>query len=389
MSPPGTDTNPTLDKTLDTTMARYTQLISSAKTYWNITDDEVEIATTPKTEVMRIDKMRLYRYEPLVPQQVETPLLIVYSLIGRYTMMDLQEDRSIVRNLLERGITIYLVDWGEPGRADRFLRFEDYVEEYVARSVDYICDAEDVEQVAQLGVCEGGVFTSSYAALHPEKVSHLALAVTPIDFHADQKEPEALENGFLNRMARNFEAGEIEDMIDSFGYLPGQLTGLIFQEMTPAKTLTKYNWDLPGALSGSRDQALNFLRMEKWLSDRPHHPAEAAKQWMNELYRENRLAKGEFYLDGERVDLGRLTMPVLNIFALKDHIIPAPTSRALRGLVGTDDYIELELGVGHIGTFVSRRANNLFSDTLADWLSERQIPASSAAKPEQAAEAAA
>lgn len=381
------DTPSSASHILSETLSRCGDLVASARHYYSIRDEEVEIATTPKSEVLSIDKMRLYRYEPLSPRRVSTPLLIVYSLIGRYTMMDLQQDRSIVRNLLEQGIEVYLLDWGEPGRADRFLRFEDYVEEYVARSVEHICAADDKQAVAILGVCEGGVFSASYAALHPERVSHLALAVTPIDFHADQEEPEKLERGFLNRWARNVDGADIEDMIDSFGYLPGHLTGFIFQEMTPAKTLTKYNLDLPGALAGSREQALHFLRMEKWLADRPHHPAEAAKQWMVELYQENRLARGEFHLDDERVDLRRLTMPILNIFASKDHIIPAPTSRALGRLAGTGDYTELELPVGHIGTFVSRKANRRFSDTLAQWLTDRQGVASP--RPPRPSEAAA
>lgn len=361
---------------LGDTAAASRRLLDSMRHYYEIRDDEVEIATAPKEAIMRIDRTRLYRYQPTAPRTVTTPLLIVYSLIGRYTMMDLQPDRSIIRNLLDRGIEVYLLDWGHPGRADRGIRFEDYVEEYIARSVEQIRVREGVDQVALLGVCEGGVFTASYAALHPECVSHLAVAVTPFDFHADAEEPDKLEHGFLNRWARSIDNEVIEALIESFGYLPGYATGLIFQEMTPAKTLTKYNWDLPSAMAGSREQALHFLRMEKWLADRPHHPAAAARQWMIELYRENRLARGEFTLDGQPVDLKRLTMPILNIFALKDHIIPAPTSRALGRLAGTDDYTELELPVGHIGTFVSRRANRRFSDTLADWLADREPPSS-------------
>lgn len=363
------------------------RMIDGARHLGTIRDHEVEIATARKTEILRIDKMRLYHYEPTTPRRVATPLLIVYSLIGRYTMMDLQEDRSIIRNLLAHGIEIYLVDWGNPGRADRGLQFEDYVEEYVGRSVEHLREREGVDQVALLGVCEGGVFTACYAALHPELISHLAVAVTPIDFHADAEAPDRLEHGFLNRWARNVDNDVIAELIESWGHLPGYMTGLIFQEMTPVKTLTKYNWDLPAALAGSREQALHFLRMEKWLADRPHHPVAAARQWMIELYRENRLARGEFTLDGQTVDLSRLTMPILNIFALKDHIIPAPTSRALERLAGTDDYTELELPVGHIGTFVSRKANRRFSDTLADWLASRQPSRASIASGPSEAEA--
>ena len=74
---------------------------------------------------------------------------------------------------------------------------------------------------------------------------------------------------------------------------------------------------------------LNFLRMEKWLADRPHHPGEAAKQWLKDLYQDNKLVKSEFELAGRKVDLAKITMPVLNIFAKDDHIIPPQTSQAL------------------------------------------------------------
>lgn len=336
-----------------------------------IRDEDVEIATSEKEVVYTNGKMSLYRYKALAPQQAATPLLIVYSQIGRYTMMDLQPDRSLVRNLLERGIDVYLVDWGNPNRSDRWLRFDDYVEDYIASCVDEICANHGVSQISLLGVCEGGVFVTCYAALHPERVANLALAVTPIDFHADLDEPENLEQGYMNRWARNLSRTELEELIDSYGQMPGQVTGMMFREMTPVQTITKYNWDFPDAISGSQDEVMNFLRMEKWLSDRPHHPAEAAKQWLVELYLENRLANGAFEIDGEVIHLGNLTMPILNVFATKDHIVPPPTSRALRDHVSTTDYQELELSAGHIGTFVSRKANRLFSEKLANWLLER------------------
>jgi len=80
---------------------------------------------------------------------------------------------------------------------------------------------------------------------------------------------------------------------------------------------------------------------------------EAAKQWLKDLYQDNKLIKGELELGGRKVDLAQLTMPVLNIYAQDDHIIPPPTSRALAGKIGTDDYTELGLPGGHIGVFVS------------------------------------
>ena len=80
-----------------------------------IRDEDVRIAETPKDEVFRSGKTVLYHYRPLPGSPVETgPVLIVYSLIGRYTVIDLQEDRSLVRNLMTHGCDPYVIDWGTP-----------------------------------------------------------------------------------------------------------------------------------------------------------------------------------------------------------------------------------------------------------------------------------
>src|SRR5260221_13869608 len=74
-------------------------------------DRDVQIATTPKREVFRQDKTTLYHYEPTVKTTMKVPVLVVYGLVGRYTMADLQEDRSLIRNLLGQGVDLYVVDW--------------------------------------------------------------------------------------------------------------------------------------------------------------------------------------------------------------------------------------------------------------------------------------
>ena len=104
---------------------------------------------------------------------------------------------------------------------------------------------------------------------------------------------------------------------------------------------------------------LNFLRMEKWLADRPHHPGEAAKQWLKDLYQDNQLVKGEFGLGGRTVDLRKITMPVLNIFAKDDHIIPPKTHAGAGRLVGTKDYTRDRLPGGHVGVFVSGKSQGI------------------------------
>lgn len=345
------------------------RIANGLKLLAQIKDEDVQIGTTPKEEVFREDKVALYHFLPVTKLTVKVPVLVVYGLIGRYTMADLQEDRSLIRNLIQQGVDVYAVNWGNPDRSDRWLTLEDYIDGYLEDCVQVICERHGLDQVNLLGICEGGVFTLCYAALHPEKVKNLAVTITPVDFHADTQETK-LERGFLNVWTRSLEPADIDSLVEAFGYLPGKFMGMVFSMLTPVKSLTKYNVDLLDVFD-SEDKLMNFLRMEKWLADRPHHPGEAAKQWLKELYQENRLVKGEFTLGGREVLLSNLRMPVLNVYALDDHIIPPSCAKALAPLVGTEDYQEIALPGGHVGVFVSGKSQGIVGKGLFDWLKAR------------------
>jgi polyhydroxyalkanoate synthase len=344
------------------------KIASGTKLFEEIRDEHVEIATTPKDEVWRQDKVTLYRYRPVTEPKVSTPVLIVYGLIGRYTMADLQEDRSLVRNLLNLGVDLYVVDWGNPSRADRWLTLDDYIDGYLAECVEVIRERHGIDKVSLLGICEGGVFTTCYAALQPETVKNLVLTITPVDFHGDANEAR-LGFGFINLWTRSLNPEDIDRLIEAYGNLPGEFMGSVFSMMTPMRTLTKYNLDLLEVMDDKK-KLLNFLRMEKWIADRPHHPGEAAKQWLKDLYQDNKLVKGELELGGRRVDLKNITMPVLNVFAKDDHIIPPATTQALKLCIGSPDYQELALPGGHVGVFVGGKSQGLLGPGIANWLAE-------------------
>jgi polyhydroxyalkanoate synthase len=346
------------------------KIVRGTELFSKLRDDEVRIATTPKDEVWRQDKVTLYHYRPLAEQKVSTPVLIVYGLIGRYTMADLQEDRSLVRNLLNLGVDLYVVDWGNPSRADRWLTLDDYIDGYLAECVRVISERHSIKKVSLLGICEGGVFTTCYAALRPANVKGLVLTITPIDFHGDTAE-NRLGQGFINIWTRSLEPQDIDRLIEAYGNLPGELMGSVFSMMTPMRTLMKYNLDMLEVMDDEK-KFLNFLRMEKWIADRPHHPGEAAKQWLKDLYQDNKLIDNAFMINGRQVDLRNLTMPVLNVFAKDDHIIPPATSRALGAKVGTRDYTELALPGGHVGVFVGGKSQALLGSGIAKWLAARE-----------------
>lgn len=344
------------------------RIAEGAKLFSEVKDEEVQIATTPKDVVFQQDKVTLYRYRPLAEtQSVGIPVLICYGLVGRWTMADLQEDRSLIRNLLKLGVDLYVVDWGNPSRADRFLTLDDYIDGYLDECMSFIAEASGKPKVNLLGICEGGVFATAYAALHPEKINGLILTITPIDFHADMEGEQRKGHGFINLWTRNLDPKDIDRLIDVYGSLPGEFMGSVFSMLTPMRTMTKYNLDLLDVMDDKK-KFMNFLRMEKWIADRPHHPGEAAKQWLKDLYQNNKLVKNELEIGGRKVDLGKISAPVLNIFATDDHIVPPATSQGLKRVVGTKDYTELPLPGGHIGVFVGGKGNALLGPSIADWL---------------------
>jgi polyhydroxyalkanoate synthase len=335
----------------------------------HLKDQDVQIATADKEVVFREDKTTLYRYKSTAKRTIDVPVLVAYGQIGRYTMTDLQEDRSMLRNLLALGVDVYAVDWGSPTRGDRWLTFEDYVDVYLADCIEHICRAHGVPAINLLGICEGGVFSLCYAALSPKRVKNLILTITPVDFHQDQAEGR-LNHGFVNLWTRSLGDEDIERLIEANGNLPGELMSYVFAQMTPGATMSKYNVGLLDTFEDEK-RLLNFLRMEKWLADRPHHPGEAAKQLLVNLYKNNELVRGEFKLGGRTVNLRDIKVPVLNVFAKDDHVIPPKTTQALRGAVGSKDYTEIGLDGGHVGVFVSGKSQGVLAKGIVDWLKKR------------------
>src|SRR5688572_25812730 len=141
---------------------------------------------TPRSEAMRRGKTVLWRYARAAPDAGLAPLVICYALVNRPYMMDLQPDRSLIRRLLDQGVDLYLIDWGYPDGADRYLEVSDYVLRYLPRCVDAVAESSGYDSVNLLGVCQGGTLSLCYTALHPERVRNLVTMVTPVDFRTPE-----------------------------------------------------------------------------------------------------------------------------------------------------------------------------------------------------------
>ena len=326
---------------------------------------QIEIGFTPKEAIYQEENIILYHYLPTVKKPFSIPLLIVYALVNRPYMVDLQENRSLVSSLLAQGIDVYLVDWGYPTRSDRWRTISDYVNGYLDTCVDVIRERHSLERINLLSICQGGTLSLCYTALHQDKVQNLVTMVAPVDFHVN--------DGLLNTWSGctyGPESMNVDVMVDALGNIPGDFMNFGFLMLKPFQLNVEKYLGLADILDDEA-KLINFLRMEKWIFDSPDQAGETFRQFIKDFYQANKLIKGEITLDGQRVDLKDITIPVLNIFAEEDHLVPPASTLAMEKYIGSQDYSVLSFPVGHIGMYVSGKVQKDLPPAIANWLKER------------------
>lgn len=322
---------------------------------------DIPAGVTPKEAVYAEDKLVLYHYshpDGRAPK-CKTPLLIVYALVNRPYMTDLQENKSMIRGLLEQGLDVYLIDWGYPDRSDRFVSLDDYINGYIDNCVDAIREEHGIDAINILGICQGGAFSLCYTSLHTDKVKNLITMVTPVDFHT--------EDNMLSHWIKHI---DVDLLVDTLGNIPGDLMNWTFLNLKPYRLIGQKYIDMVDILDNPK-QVCNFMYMEKWIFDSPDQAGEAYRQFVKDFYQDNKLIAGEVEIGNETVNLKNIDIPVLNIYAQDDHLVPPSASKPLRDAVGTKDYTELSFKGGHIGIYVSGSAQALVPPSIGKWLNER------------------
>jgi polyhydroxyalkanoate synthase len=320
---------------------------------------DTEIATTPYDIVYEQDRVKLKHYRPVTESQYNHPLLVVYALINRETMLDLQPGRSVVQNFLQQGIDLYMIDWGYPSRKDRYLTIDDHVNVYMDDIVDFIREKHGVPRIHLMGICMGGTFSVIYSALHPEKIQTLVTTVTPTNFDTDQ----GLLHIWMN-------AVDADRMVETFGNMPGDFLNFGFLILNPARLMVdKYVGFLENM--DNKNFVENFVRMEKWIFDSPDVPGETFRQFIKDCYQKNLLIQNKMEVGGRRVDLKKITMPLLNFYGKYDHLVPPAACEFLTRNVGSSDVEDICLETGHIGIYVSSKCQKEFAPKIADWMKTR------------------
>src|SRR3974390_1840995 len=286
---------------------------------------KIPTGTTPREVIYTRNKTTLYRYKS-TQRRHKTPLLFVYALINRPYIFDLRPESSFVKFLLDQGYDVFLIDWGTPGWEDRDMDFDDYIGEHLPLCVDRMLRASGAESYTLFGYCMGGTMAAMYAALHPEHLRNLVCLTAPFDFSDTGLYGIWLED-------RHFDP---ERLATGFGNIPGNLIDTGNMMLRPVVNYVGSNVGMWDRLLAGKDMT-SFLALNKWVKDGVAFPGAAFVQWITQFYQQNLLIKGEVTVKGERVDLSRITVPLLNIAGEKDHIATPQRVAPLNEVVSSGD----------------------------------------------------
>lgn len=321
-----------------------------------------DVGAMAKDLLWRDGTAALYRYRPLLDEIYRLPLLIVTPPSNKGYIFDLAKGQSFVEYMLERGYDVYVLDWHIPRRAEAGLGLTDYVERFVGESVERTLTAAGVDQLSLAGYCMGGVLATMYAALHPDgAVSNLIAFATPIDFTHMR-----LFQVWTDR--RHF---DVDGIVDQLGIIPPEMMLGGFDLMRPANraagqiNLWTNMWN---------DEFVKSYRMfDRWAAETLPVPGEYFREQIKDLMWGNRLAEGTMELGGQRVDLARISVPILNIVALHDHVVQHEATQPLMTMTGSADREEIVAKGGHVSLVAGPGALRRLWPHIDAWLGKRSL----------------
>lgn len=271
------------------------------------------------------------------------PVVFVPSLINPPQVLDLSASRSMLRDMSAAGHDAYMVDWGTPAAEDGTLGLDRHVTERLLPMLSAL-----PRPPLLVGYCLGGNLVIGAAALRQAKA--VAAIAAPWNFDgfpsADREQIAALW--------RNS-----KPMCQRLGYVPMEVLQSGFWAMDPARTIRKYA-AFAGMAAGS-DEEHAFLAVEDWANGGPPLSFAAGCDLFENFYAANASGLGNWRIDGQVIDPGRLACPTLSIRSATDRIVPASAAPEMAEA--------LTLRLGHVGMIVGGTAHDLLWKPLSQWLS--------------------
>ena len=316
---------------------------------------------TPYDVVYEGGKVSLRHYKPETRLH-KTPILLVYALIKRPYILDLQPGKSVVQSLLGQGFEVYLIDWLPPAREDAWRGFDAYVNEDLANAMRAVQIAEGVEQVNLMGYCFGALLALLYAAIHPRNVKNLITLTIPFDM--------GVRDLAIYNLMDSMTDVTVDLITRVYGNCPAWLVNGGFTAMAPVHhALDKY----VGLYRNSEREgfAEMFGLFESWMSSDVPLAGRIFKELVIGIFKRNELVKGQFVVGGKTVDLRNITFPLLNVVAESDDVVHPKSSLGLPDHVPSKDKRNIAFPTGHLGAVVGAAAIAKLWPQVGAWMAAR------------------
>ncbi|MGS0685320.1 PHA/PHB synthase family protein [Nakamurella sp. GG22] len=270
------------------------------------------MAASPGKVVFRNDLMELIQYEPTTEKVHEIPLLFSPPWINKYYIMDLSPGRSLVQWAVDHGHTVFLISYRNPDETMRSVHMDDYLLSGPITALNVIRDITGQEKVNLLGLCLGGTLTmitlAYLDAIGDERINSAAFLNTLTDFS---------EPGALGVFTDEGTVAKLEVSMKKTGFLPAENMAKTFNLLRGNDLIWNYvvnNW-----MKGEDPPAFDLL---SWNADSTRMPAEMHSFYLRTCYLENRLAKGELEIAGQKLNMHQVDQDLYFLAAEQDHIAP-------------------------------------------------------------------
>lgn len=271
-----------------------------------------EVAITPGKVVFRNRLIELIQYTPETATVFAEPVLIVPSWILKYYILDLSPHNSMVKYLLGKGHTVFMVSWRNPESSDRDLGLNDYLKTGVMAAIDTVSEIIPQQPIQAVGYCLGGTLLGMAAAFmarsQDERLKSLTLLAGALDF---------TEPGELGLFIDESQLAFLDNLMAKKGYLDGKQMSNTFTLLNSRDLL--WSRREQEYLLGERQPVSDLTA---WNLDVTRMPYKQHSEYLRGLYLKNDLAEGRYHVDGKPIALSDIRIPVFALGTQRDTVTP-------------------------------------------------------------------